>query len=453
MPYEGEFAQYKPLKRLAESERVQSLLKRAKIHESLTPQSLPMISASTIQPSLWQPDWVLAVDGSHHEELVRTGFPGAEVSYITIASVMLDMAKIRNLDQYRPVSPVEFRKTEKSESIDAALPGCNVILDNDVSARSSLRKAIFEIFKSAQVFPDCETLLDTYEVLLQNKPSKTQKCPYTFDGVCISDNHSYLRANDAYTCACKHKRKLYSTDALRIYERMAPAGSNGEVFGEIMQVLERLWIVHILRSLEQKGWLSVLSRLAIVLDGPLAVFGHPAWLSQAIRMELIRISEKAKSWVGEQHLLMMGIEKSGAFVNHFLDLDKNGEKADGNIAPRQVFLLTDAYIKKNIIFSTSNKPYGQDTYFGRKFFYKTASNAMIVASLPFLDESHRDLNSANIDQFPRLPDALALLDQLASSRYPNSLSPIISAHAEAAIPLNLGKRVLAEIAKQLMGNQ
>jgi hypothetical protein len=450
MPYEGEYAQYKPLKRLVNSERVKALLKRAKIRDYKKTDTLPLISASNIQPSLWQPDWVLAVDGSHHEEFVKNGFPGAEVSYITIASVMLDMAKVRSLDQYRPVNPVEFRKTEQSESIDSALPGCNVILDDDLSARTSLRKAIYEIFENAQVFPDCETLLDTYEALLKNKPPKTQKCPYTFDDVCISENHSYHRGCGAYVCDCKHKRQLYSTDALRIYERMSPAGSNGEVFGEIMQVLERLWIIHILRSLEQKGWLSVLSRLAIVLDGPLAVFGHPAWLSQAIRLELMRINEKAKSWTGGQHLLMMGIEKSGAFVNHFLELDKNEEGVNGNIESRQVFLLTDSYIKENIIFSTSSKPYGQDTYFGRKLFYKTVSGAMIVASLPFLDDFHRDLDKANTDQFPRLPDALALLDQLASSRYPNALAPIISAHAEAAIPLNLGKRVLAEIAKQLM---
>lgn len=451
MPYEGEFAQYKSLKRLAESERVQDLLKRAKVREYQEPRSLPMVSASNIQPSLWQPDWVLAIDGSHHEEPVQTGFPGAEVSYITVASVMLDMAKVRSLDRYRPVNPVEFRKTEQSESIDSAFPGCNVVLDDDLSARASLRKAIYEIFRDTQVFPDCESLLDTYETLLTHKPPKTQTCPYVFDGACISDTDSYVRGRGKYTCSCKHKRQLYSTDALRIYERMAPAGKNGEIFAEIMQVLERLWVIHILRSLEQKGWLSVLSRLAIVIDGPLAVFGQPAWLSQAIGSELMRIDEEVKSWTGGQHLLLMGIEKSGAFVNHFSDLDINEEGANGNIAPRQVFLLTDPYIKRNIIFSTSSKPYGQDTYFGRKFFYKTLSGAMIVASLPFLDESHRDLDRADTEQLPRLADALALLDQLASSRYPNSLAPIISAHAEAAIPLNLGKRVLAEIAKQLMG--
>ena len=57
------------------------------------------------------------------------------------------------------------------------------------------------------------------------------------------------------------------------------------------------------------------------------------------------------------------------------------------------------------------------------------------------------MTRADPNQYPRLADALSLIDQLVSSRYPNSLSPLISAHAEAAIPMNIGARVLEEIAK------
>jgi hypothetical protein len=37
-----------------------------------------------------------------------------------------------------------------------------------------------------------------------------------------------------------------------------------------------------------------------------------------------------------------------------------------------------------------------------------------------------------------------------SSQFPNSLSPIVSAHAHAAIPLALGAKVLEQLAKALM---
>jgi hypothetical protein len=42
-----------------------------------------------------------------------------------------------------------------------------------------------------------------------------------------------------------------------------------------------------------------------------------------------------------------------------------------------------------------------------------------------------------------------LLDELISSRYPNSLQPIVAAHAEASIPFNLGKKVLERLARDL----
>jgi len=38
---------------------------------------------------------------------------------------------------------------------------------------------------------------------------------------------------------------------------------------------------------------------------------------------------------------------------------------------------------------------------------------------------------------------------LISNRYPNSINPLISAHAEAAIPLTLGKKMFDEIAQEL----
>lgn len=457
MPYENEFASYGPLRRLAESERVQELLRRQRVEResgiSDGGASLPRFSFEDIEHSTWQPDLVLAIDGSHHEETVENGFPGAEVSYITVAAVLLDMAKVRKLDQHRPVDPVKFRKTEQAASVDSALPGCNVVIDEEASAKSSLRKVLYETLKGERAFPGCESLLDTYQALLRYKPRRSrrqQRCPHKEN--CISEDREYKRGDGVYTCSCRLERDLYSTDALRIHERMAPAGSNGDIFSEIMQVLERLWVVHVLRSLEQKGWLSTLSRLAVVIDGPLAVFGQPAWLSQAIAQELARINKKALQETGGPGLLMVGVEKSGLFVNHLQQLDTNEHGIEGVLPKREAFLISDAYIKQNIIFSDSDKTYGQHTYFGRKFFYKTASGASIVASVPFLNEDHRDMNRAEPDQFPRLKDALALLDQLASSRYPNSLAPLISAHAEAAIPLNLGEKILAEIARKLMKN-
>jgi hypothetical protein len=451
MPYEGEYAQYRSLRRLAESERIKSLLKDFRVLErSPRIDSLRTIGLLDLPLMERFPSWVLAVDGSHAEVRVQNGYPQAEASYVTVASVLIDVEKIRALDQSRPVDPREFRKTEQAQSIDCALPSCNVVFGGEKSARDSLRRALHEVFISHEMSPESESLLDTYEALLALKPdTRDQRCPY--DDCPVSG--AYSRGRGRYNCTCNLARPLYSTDALRVHEGMNLEGTNGAMFAEIMQVWERVWIVHCLRVLEDKRWLPILRDLAIVLDGPLAVFGHPAWLSQAISVELRRINQAVKRATGGQDLLWLGIEKTGTFAQHLDDLDREENGGHGRLPYQTAILLHDQYIKEHIIFSHSNKPYGQDTYFGRKFFYKTKSGAKIVASLPFLNEGDNDLTRSDPNQYPRLSDAVGLLDQLVSSRYPNALAPLVAAHAEAAIPLNLGNRVLERLARELVARE
>ncbi|MEE9443860.1 MAG: hypothetical protein V3V99_14445 [candidate division Zixibacteria bacterium] len=120
-------------------------------------------------------------------------------------------------------------------------------------------------------------------------------------------------------------------------------------------------------------------------------------------------------------------------------------------ANQSYMLLTDEYIKTRIIFSESAKRYGADTYFGRKFFYKTSEGGRIVGSIPFLSEDQDTLDSADIEKYPQFGSLCTMLDNLISSRYQNALSPIVSAHAQAAIPLNIGTKVLQQLAKAIMG--
>lgn len=250
------------------------------------------------------------------------------------------------------------------------------------------------------------------------------------------------------TCPCGQSNPIYSTDALRTHERFHDTGTNGESFGEVMQVWERLLLVHLLRWFERQGLLDKMAKMVFVLDGPLAMFGHPAWLSPIIKEELKRLNLIVRTSTGED-LLIIGIEKTGAFVTHFEEVDR-AETGEPRYPNATYALLTDSYIKERIIFSVSDKPYGKDTYFGRKMFYKAKSGARIVATIPILDAKQEDTASADAASFPSLGTICAMLDKLASSRFPNSVGPIITAHSHAAIPLTLGTKVLEQLAKALM---
>lgn len=449
MSFEGEFASYEPLRRLLDSEKVRALQNRLKIRqkeEETEDFEGAIITKSDLIESNLQPDLVLAIDGSNLAAKAENGFPGAEFGYVTIASVLIDLKFINELEKEEFVEPKKFRETEKASTVESVFPGCNIILDAEKNAKASLRRALFEELRSNIIFTDGETLLDTYEYLFRIKREYFQErnLPRSpIEGVDEEMTYDYGEHICPYS-----GEALFSTDALRLHELMNPSGSNGEMFGQIMATLEKLWLIHILRAFERKGWLPTLRRVAFIMDGPLAVFSTSSWLTKVISHELSRINALQKQ-INGQDLLIIGIEKSGTFFNHFIEIDTTKDGITDRFPKQSALLLNDSYIKRNIIFSESTKPYGQDTYFGRKLFYKTASGQKIVPVIACYNDQQRDLNTANSNQFSRLPDVMNLLDQLVSSRYPNSVSPLVSAHAEAAIPLNLGKRIFEDIAREI----
>lgn len=447
MPYEGEYATYRPLQRISECQRVKGLLSRSRVLEAAqTEQTLHPTEAPPQVQTL--PRFILAIDGSYAEVDVKNGYPGAKVGYCTAASVLLDIDLVDRLDAARPVNPVEFRKTEQASSVDAALPGSNVVTRRQGSACSSFREELYDLFTDIVVDEDDRTnLLSTYEALLELKPiSNPQSCPYRESNDCTAGITVGPGCSTCPGCG----RPIYSTDALRIHERFREIGTNGEAFGLVMQIIERLLIIHFLRCFESRNLLSRLTSLAFFVDGPLAVFGPPAWMSAAISKELKRLNRKVQDSTG-QDLLMLGIEKTGAFVQHFEEIDQTETPGRQLFSARQYMLLSDEYIKRRVLQSGSHKRYGEDTYFGRKFFYKTQSGARIVPSIPFLTDDQDTLEDDDISLYPQFSTICTLLDRVVSSRYANAVSPLIAANAQAAIPLQLGSKVLTQLARALLG--
>ncbi len=445
MPFENEYASYEPLRRILDSDKINGLTKRLKVHHGPHKpdfKELHLSSKTDLKRVGFKPDMILAIDGSYNARKVENGFPGAEYGYVTIASVLILLERIRELEKQEFINPVDYRETEKASSIDLVIPGCNVIIDDEDSAKSSMRRLFYETLKGTIVFNEGETLLETYEELLKNRnEGRFPKCPHD------NCDHNLEFNLGQYTCpSCKNT--LYSTDALRLHELMNDIGTCGEMYGQMMLVIERLWLIHILRAFEKRGWLATLRNIVFMMDGPLAVYSTSAWLTKPIIKELERINDLSRKF-NNQDIIIIGIEKSGLFANHFEDLDTSVDNIPDIFPKANALLLSDKYIKENIIFSKSLKPYGLDTYFGRKFLYKTKSGYRLVVNLAVYDKFQRNTNTATHNQYPRLKDVMDVLDQVVSNKYDNSVMPIVTAHAEASIPLNLGRRIFEDIAREI----
>lgn len=443
---------YEPLRRLISDAKISELRSQIKVRADIedidwNEKTIPL---SSLEPSFWGPKLIIAIDGDYSKQSITNGFPGAEVGYITVSTVVILMDKLKELKNSRFVDPKLFRETEKPTSIDSLIVGCNVVLNGEASAKSTMRRLLFEKLKDTKVFSDTESLLDTYEYLLKIKREHGSSNPPD----CPHDNceEKLKEGYGEYTCdGCGGK--LYSTDALRLHELMKPSGTNGEMYGQIMETIKKLQLIHLLRSFEQKnGWFKTLKNIAFFMEGTLAVFSSSSWLAKCFRIELERINTKVKEDCG-QDLLIMGVERTGNFINHFEDIDTQKDGRDDNFPHQSVFLLTNDYIKNNIVLNDNpDFVYLKDTAFGRKFFYKTKSGYRVVPSIATFNNYQSEVSTAFPAQFPRLADCLTLLDKLVSARYSNSVMPLATAHAEAAIPLNLGKTIFDEIAREIRAN-
>ncbi|RKS20403.1 NurA domain-containing protein [Flavobacterium endophyticum] len=443
---------YEPLRRLISDAKISELRSQIKVRADIedidwNEKTIPL---SSLEQSFWKPQLIIAIDGDYSKQSITNGFPGAEVGYITISTVVILMDKLKKLENSRFVDPKLFRETEKTRCIDSLIVGCNVVLNGETSAKSTMRRILFNKLKEEKIFDNTETLLDTYEHLLKIKRergnSNAPDCPNDNCDAKLEDGYG------EYTCkSCGGK--LYSTDALRLHELMKPSGTNGEMYGQIMETIKKLQLIHLLRSFEQtEDWFTTLKNIAFFMEGTLAVFSSSSWLAKCFRIELERINSKVKENCG-QDLLIMGIERTGNFVNHFEDIDTQKDGRDDNFPNQSAFLLTNDYIKNNIVLNENpDFIYLKDTSFGRKFFYKTKSGYRVVPSIATFSNYQSEVSTAYTAQFPRLADCLALLDKLVSARYNNSVMPLATAHSEAAIPLNLGKTIFDEIAREIRAN-
>jgi hypothetical protein len=437
---------YEPLRRLISDTKLQEILGQIRIRSTgeTVDWSEQTLSPADLESSTWQPKLLIAIDGDYSKSIVENGYPGAEIGYVTVSTVVILLDKVRELEKSAFIDPKKFRETERPTSVDSIFVGCNVVLDGEDSVKSSMRKMLYQVLGKFRIFDNTETLLETFEALLKEKPGgRAGKCPHDN---CEAD---YEFSIGEYKCkGCGGK--LYSTDSLRLHELQNPSGTNGEMYGQIMETLKKLQLIHLLRSFEQEPkYFSFFRDMAFFIEGTLAVFSTASWLAKPIRTELERLNQKIKDELNSE-LIILGIERTGNFVKHFSDIDtkKNGE--DDNFPAQSIFLLNNDYIKNNIVFNDNpNFVYLEDTAFGRKFFYKTKAGYRVVASLATYNNYQSNTQTSFPAQFPRLADVVGLLDKLVYSRYENSVTPLAAAHAEAAIPLNLGKSIFEDIARQI----
>jgi hypothetical protein len=203
-----------------------------------------------------------------------------------------------------------------------------------------------------------------------------------------------------------------------------------------MNVMEHLTMCGYLLYLSEKAP-NRLSRTGFVMDGPLAVFNRPAWIHRPILETLSNVYDSQKER-GYSPPIIVGVEKSGNFYDHAENIKEEMESGS-------VLEMSNDYIYDYVIEGSPEEDYGDSTYYGQKFIYKSDSGRMFVLTIPKLPDG---IEGHVAENYPQMRRTLEAIGSVETALYDDATIPITLAHQRASIPLKTGSRVLELFTKE-----
>jgi hypothetical protein len=386
---------------------------------------------------------VIGVDGSLMPVQVRDGLPSVYYGYAQAAAIWLDIDAMESQRQERFVDPVVLQNAVNSALISLDLPLAGAYLREGMSIRESWREGIYLLFRAKKIEVNRldQSLLQLL-MLLHGRPGVPAvtvpvDCPHDQCG----ERGVPVGAGGTNCPGCS--RRLFPTDTLRIYEEVTEEGSNQVALGRLMQVIELLVMVGLATLLWAQSRNDLLRSTLFIIDGPLAVYGPPAKL----RGRAVTYFQEMAATTPGAGPYLCGVEKTGTVSDYATALVRHDALKTGDL------LIIDAEVLAAVINSDNPIAYGAETYWGRKFIYRSLDGRVVVITvLPASGQPYDDHGGQpGPDGYPSLPAILDVIDRTGSSMYRDGLIPVALAHSKAAFPIGVGTDVLRLVAKRKLG--
>lgn len=377
---------------------------------------------------------VVAVDGGFSEVAVQSKYPSSTLCFFQFGALIFSVADLEAIEDSPFIDPSDMAKLKRIQRLKLALPVRNVAIENAKTLTESVRATLHEFFGRRL---DGSSLLETLKWFLfeeYGSPCEAYvlaSCPSCRKGP-VTIERKAVSGDGRFPCSlCKES--LYLTDAFRLHEAIDDEMGAGGILGYVTTLLEQIVMAHVLRlMLSQKP--SLLSELLFIKDGPLAFFGQTANMHAKMR-SLVRYL------FAKHDLFMVGIEKSGNFVDHAAEIAK-GMKAGSAL------ILDNEYIYKYIIPGNADptSPYGRTTYYSNKVIFKTAAERMYVLSIPTTDAK----------AFPTLADLrnleviLTNVEKLKCDMYDDALIPVALVNKLVSLANHPSSSILQRFAAEAM---
>lgn len=373
---------------------------------------------------------IIAIDGGYSEVRVQDEFPSATICFFQFGALSFSLADLEGLEASAFIDPDDMAKLKRMQRLKFTMPVRNVLKSPHRSLTGSIRGSIYDFFSQSM---DGGTLLETVRWFVFEEFAKPKEsydlanCP-----VCRQSHVVISRAEMGVDCKfkCNHCRSvLYLTDVFRLHEAVDDELGAGGILGYVTTLLEQMLLVHLIRLVLQQRP-ALLRELFFLKDGPLAFFGQTANMHKPMRT-LVRYL------VGEHDLFLVGVEKSGPFVEH--------AAAIAGLLPNGTALLLDnEYIYKYIIPGAGDAEgaYGRTTYYGSKLIFKSRDASLYVVTLPTTEP----LLSPKASDFKNLWEVLTLLEKLRCDMFDDALIPVALANKLVSLSNRPSTQILARFA-------
>lgn len=446
MPYEGQQASKRGHIDIVKNDDVRKFLSECAYLTQPGAQATEAITALYQQAPVYAelPRLVIASDGSAYSEPIDKNFPSTQVGYVKTSFMAFDMDDYNGL--VKPGNPfIDPYATaslhNKARAVTFTLPGSNVRYKG-LRVQDGFRLAVYEqlsdertqIPKGGFSVKDMLYHLEEGEIAIEKCPSCGALGP-----------HLFAKGKDESKCI-NCKAVVYVTDSLRIHEQISDQGDNSSAITRFMNAVEHLQLATLLKVMSDNN-LSTVSSAAVIVDGPLALFGQPARYHASIQAFYNKLFDRCAA-ADLPPPLIMGLQKDGMVMEHARALSPHLQK--GTFCP-----ISDEYRAEfinGIAPLTDN--FGHETYYGQDFIYKTDSGRIfdVCLAYPFVNKKNRkDFSSqkANPKNYDRwLARAFTLIRHLEFDLYENSIVPVALAHRHASISLSPGGTLLDVLTKK-----
>lgn len=354
---------------------------------------------------------IVALDGGFTETFVKDDFPSSSLTFYNFGPLLFKLDDLNAIDAQDFIDPRDLAKLKQIQRHTLVLPTKNISLKNSGTLTMSVRKTLRDFFDAPDA--DGERLVDSLKWLVlhewqsETEPWTLATCPYPG---CLGTKITFTRTSGNEVKCDLCGRPVWLTDTFRLHEAIDDEQGAGGILGYLMVLLEQMLLVQWIRAVWRVKP-SLLGEILFVKDGPLAFFGQTANFHKPMRAlmnYLLQSNSKNAS------IRLVGVEKSGAFVDHAAAIQ-------GKMGKGTLLIPSNEYIYKYIIPSgTTTQEYGRSTYYGWKVMFKDWDGAMYVLSLPTTKYSNRPEPS----NFPDLADVLSTVSRLKCHMYENALIPI-----------------------------